>query len=85
MHDGHAIHLSISVAILAQVLHLWVIRGTVSPREVGAWVLFLCHLGRGVYQESQFGLVSRLSSVDVPGQVLHAELHVESHVQGMRT
>ena len=42
--------ISSSEAILAQVLHMWRL---VNPREVGAWVLFLCHLGRGVFQKRQ--------------------------------
>ena len=31
----------------------WLILGTVSPREVGAWVLFLSHLGRGVFRDKR--------------------------------
>ena len=70
----------------------WLILGTESPREVG---LSFCSCA--IWDEACFknvsclgdcvlhGQVSRLSSMDVPGQVRHAELHVESHVHCMRT
>ena len=36
----------------------WLIHGAESPREVEAWVLFLFHLGRGVFQNvSSLGFV----------------------------
>ena len=53
-----------SAAILVQVLtnRDWLSHGTGSPQEMGAWVLFLCHLGQDGFVNASVGFRCALHS-----------------------